>query len=147
MMDLTAPANPVGRPRKKLTESDWEKIELYFKAGASQTKIAKAFGMCIHTFRINCEERYGQSYQDVFESFNQTGELLIEAVQFQKAIQGNIQLLIWLGKIRCGQRDADAVAHLAPFQNVIDKEHEIMRLKNEIADMKLQLGVTSDDKC
>lgn len=136
----------VGRPKKKISETNWEKVELYFKAGASQAKIARSLGMCVHTFRQACEANYGVTYNDICESFRQTGELLIEATQFQKALQGNVQLLIWLGKVRCGQRDADAVAHLAPFQNVIDKEHEIMRLKNAIADMKLQLGITDDDK-
>lgn len=140
--------NPVGRPKKKLSVTDWEKIELYLKSGATQKKIAAAFSMSTVTFRIHCEERYGEKYHDTCESFTQTGQLLIEATQFQKALQGNVQLLIWLGKIRCGQKDSEAVNNLAPFQNLIEKEHEIMRLKNEIEEMKQRWEITPDvDKC
>lgn len=131
---------------KKIDDAEWEKIEIYMKAGASQERIAKAYGMCNHTFKKIAEERYGKMYHQICEGLRQTGEILIEAKQFQKAMEGNVQLLIWLGKVRLGQRDLDAQAHLAPHQNVIDKEHEIMRLKNEIADLKEKFGVVNADK-
>lgn len=138
--------NPVGRPKKKLNETNWEKVELYFRAGASQKKISTAMGMSGPTFRLACEEKYGETYNDICESFRQTGELLIEAMQFQKALQGNVQLLIWLGKVRCGQRDADAQNNLAPYHDSLAKDHMIMELKNRISEMKTQLDERDENK-
>lgn len=135
-----------GRPKKSLSDSDWEKVELYLKSGATQKKIAAAFCMSTVTFRIHCEERYGEKYHDTCESFTQTGEILIEAMQFQKALQGNVQLLIWLGKVRCGQRDVDAVNNLAPYQAALDKDHEIMMLKNELNEIKMEIEYRNGNK-
>jgi hypothetical protein len=117
---------------KILTERDWEKIELYMKAGATQIRIAEAFGMERDTLRKKIQQRYDEDYAVVVNRFRTTGELLIEATQFQKALAGNIQLLIWLGKIRCGQREPDNVATLPPAQNEIDKDHVIMELQHKI---------------
>ena len=122
--------------RKEINEQEWEKIELFMKAGASQTKIAQSYGICENTLRSKFKERYGEDYQIVNASFNRTGEMLIEAKQFQKALEGHPTMLIYLGKVRCGQRETDEVPRLAPNQTEIDKDHLIMQLQNELSNLK-----------
>ncbi len=126
----------MGKVRKEFTSNEWEKIELYMKSGATQKRIAESFGMEPDTLRARLQEKYGDSYHNINESFRRSGELLIEATQFQKALQGNVQLLIWLGKVRCGQKDPDHASILPPNQNNIDKDHLIMRLQHQLDSLK-----------
>lgn len=87
---------------------DWEKFELYVKAGASQKRIAESFGIEPDTLRSRVKEKYGVDYTTYATSLKTTGELLIEAVQFQQALAGNTKMLIWLGKVRLGQKEPDS---------------------------------------
>lgn len=122
----------MGREKKDFTPQEWDKIELYMKAGATQKRIAEAFRVETDTLRTKFKERYGDSYHNVNESFRRTGELLIEATQFQKALGGNISMLIWLGKVRCGQREPELLSAVPPQQVQIDKDHIIMQLQHKI---------------
>lgn len=122
--------------KKEINEKEWEMIELYMKAGASQTRIAQSYGISENTLRTKFKERYGENYHTVNESFNRVGELLIEAKQYAKALEGHPTMLIYLGKVRCGQRENDEIPKEAPHQGEIDKDHEIMKLKNELATLK-----------
>jgi hypothetical protein len=117
---------------KSFTAQEWEKIELYMKAGATQKRIAESFHVDVDTLRAKFKDRYGEDYSAVSESFRRTGELLIEATQFQKAISGNISMLIWLGKVRCGQRESEIISTTSPLQTDIDKDHIIMQLNHKI---------------
>lgn len=117
---------------KTLNFRDWEKVELYLKAGAKPWKIAKSFNLTNTEFKEKLQEKYGKDWETVIEGFNHVGEMLIEATQFQKALAGNITLLIWLGKVRCGQREPDIVSTTPPAQNEIDKDHLIMQLQHQI---------------
>jgi hypothetical protein len=121
---------------KEFTNKEWDRIELYMKAGASQKRIAESFGICTATLKNKVFKRYGENYEAVCRGFNTMGELLIEATQFQKALGGNIQLLIWLGKIRCGQREPEIISTIPPAQENIDKDHIIMQLKHKIRQLE-----------
>jgi hypothetical protein len=111
---------------------DWEKFELYLKAGAPTQKIASSFGVDIDTLRTMVEQRYGISFSLVSIKFRSQGELLLEAMQFQKAMGGNVPLLIWLGKIRLNQREPELLSSIPPAQDDIDKDHMIMQLQHKI---------------
>ncbi len=116
-----------------LSEKDWERVELYMKSGATQKKIAESFGIEPDTLRKKFVERYQEDYQQVQLRFNSMGQLLIEATQMQQALSGNIKMLIWLGKVRCGQRETDIASTIPVMQPDIDKDHLIMQLEHKIA--------------
>lgn len=116
---------------KAFKELDWDKINLYLKAGATQTRIAESLGINRDTLRDRVKEKYGVEYSAYSASMRSTGELLIEATQLQKALAGNITMLLWLGKVKLGQKEPDSISTIAVNQAEIDKDHEIMRLKNE----------------
>lgn len=115
---------------------DWEKFELYLKAGSTQKKIAESFGLEPDTLRSRVKKKYKVDYTTLAASLCSTGELLIEATQFQKALSGNIQMLMWLGKIRCGQREPDLVSAIPVNQNEIDRDHHIMELEHKLAELQ-----------
>jgi hypothetical protein len=117
---------------KELTPKDWEKLELYMKSGATVTRIANSLGIDKATLAHIVKERYGEDFERIYCQFKSTGELLIEASQFQRALAGNIQMLLWLGKVRLGQREPDHVSYIPPAQEAIDRDHLIMELKHKL---------------
>jgi|ERR1700676_118657 len=121
---------------KYYKEIDWAKVELYLKAGSNQRKIAIAMGVEEDTLRKRAKAKYGREWSAIVAEFCCTGELLIEATQLQKALAGNIQMLVWLGKIRCGQREPDLISSISPVQNEIEKDHLIMQLMHENENLK-----------
>lgn len=114
---------------------DWERIELYMKAGATQQKIADAFRIHPQTLSTKVSQRYNEPYEQVVAGFRSLGEILIEATQFQKALAGNVPMLLWLGKIRCGQREPDIASTKPPLEEQYDKDHLIMKLQHKIDQM------------
>jgi hypothetical protein len=129
---------------KEFSEKDWEIIELYMKSGATQQKICESFAVNPDTINTKFKKRYGEGYATTCNKFRRTGELLIEATQFQKALAGDIKMLIWLGKVKCGQRENESLSNVAPAQNEIDKDHVIMQLKHENAKLLERLGIDGD---
>jgi hypothetical protein len=53
-----------------------------------------------------------------------------------KALSGNAQMLIYLGKVRLGQREPEMIQNLAVNQHQIDQSHLIMQLQHEIEQLK-----------
>lgn len=117
---------------KELLPKDWEKIELYLKSGAKPWCIAKAFHLSNTDFKKALEEKYRKGWEDIVDMFDNVGVALLEATQFQKALAGNVTMLIWLGKVRCGQREPELTNTTPPAQNEIDKDHLIMELQHRI---------------
>jgi hypothetical protein len=124
---------------KELTPKDWEKVELYLKAGAKPWNVAKAMHVSNSEFKKALEQRYGNNWEDVVESFDQVGTMLVQATQFQKALSGNTTMLIWLGKVRCGQREPDLVTSTPPAQDQNDKDHLIIQLQHQNTELQTQL--------
>lgn len=115
---------------------DWAKVELYLKAGSPQKKIASSLGISEDTLRRRVLDKYGIEYAAFAATLQDTGHLLLEATQFQKAMSGNIQMLLWLGKVKLGQKEPDNISTLAAFQPAIDQSQRIMELEHENALLK-----------
>lgn len=125
---------------KPLTDKDFEKIELYMKSGATQVKISQAMGLTEDSLRKKVQEHYQCGYTELAQKLRTTGELLIEAKQFQEAMNGNIKMLIWLGKVRCGQRENDVQSTIPAIQDDINKDHLIMELNYKVDTLTKQIG-------
>jgi len=119
-------------------EIEWEKVELYIKAGSTQKKIAQSLGINEDTLRRRVEEHYGIDYATFSASLKNTGILLIEAKQFEQAMKGNVKMLIHLGRIRCEQ-DAGIVYAQPPNEQIVELTHEVMQLKHENTKLKLEV--------
>ena len=115
---------------------DWDLVELYIKSGCNQTKIAKSLFIECDTLRARVKEKYGMDYSVFSAKLVSEGEMLIEAQQFQKAMKGYWPALLWLGKIRLGQREPEEMHQLATNQHQLDQSHRIMQLEHQIAELK-----------
>lgn len=89
---------------------DWNKVGEFLESGCPSTKIADAFGISTDTLYRRCEEELKTSYTAFSQQKKSTGEALVHKAQFDKAIGrtelGDNTLLIWLGKVRCDQKES-----------------------------------------
>ena len=97
-----------GRPRAKLDPAEIEKLA---SIGATQREIAQWFKISKPTV-----ERYLRNprLREVFERGNTAFDLSIRRKQAELAMNGNVTMLIWLGKQRLGQRDRLDTQHSGP---------------------------------
>ena len=121
---------------KNQKEINWPMVELYMKAGSKQTKIAEALKINRDTLRERVKKKYGVDYSALSAAFCSEGEILIEAQQFQKAMKGYWPALLWLGKVRLGQREPELMNQMANNQPQLDQSHRIMELEHKIAELE-----------
>jgi hypothetical protein len=78
-----------------------EAIATKVRSMASWGATMKVIAGCLH---MTPAEVWAQ-YRDAFEAGRATGDALLLQTQFKKAQEGNVSMLIWLGKQRLGQSD------------------------------------------
>jgi len=117
-------------------EINWEMVELYVKSGCKQIDICKKFHIDEDTLRARVKEKYDMEWSAFSASLLSEGDMLIAAQQFQKAMKGFWPALLWLGKIRLGQREPELLNQLAANQTHLDQSHRIMELEHEVAELK-----------
>ena len=118
----------MGRPEKPI---NWELVDRLLEAGANQGQIAAAIGVDSDTLHDRFVKQYGCSYTVYSGQKCQYGEALILGAQMKKALNGNAQMLTWLGKVRLKQQESAILQPLNDHSN--EQAHEIMLLKNELA--------------
>ena len=117
---------------------NWPEVEVAMMAGSTQEKIASSQNIDRDTLRVRFREEYGEEDSAYQARKAQQGESLLEVAQFRKALdnsaKGNTNMLIWLGKVRLGQREPEAIMSNTKSPNDIDieKEHENIHLKHKL---------------
>jgi len=99
--------------------------------GCNATQIAASMGICVDTLYNRCPDEHGVSFSVFAQQKRAVGDELIHKKQFQRAIKdGNIQMLLHLGKYRLGQKDTDLEDLTKKNTLVQALLDEIMRMKN-----------------
>jgi hypothetical protein len=129
----------MARPPKPI---NWEIILKRMQAGNTAKQIAFEHEIHLDTFYDRFKKEFDASFSDYSANSYEGGNGNIAYTQYMKALSGNVQMLIWLGKVRLGQREPDATPLVAPNQDNIDKDHHIMHLEHQIALLKEKLGET-----
>jgi hypothetical protein len=117
-----------GRPEKPI---DWEKVDQMLLAQTPSKSIAEALGVHLETFYDRVKEKYGVNYSEYAGKKQTEGKIGIRLKNYQKAMAGNIQMLLRLSEVYLEEFKEDNTPKTSPFQDDINKEHEIMRLKHE----------------
>lgn len=117
-------------------EINWDMVELYVKSGCKQIQICNAFSIDEDTLRSRVKEKYKMEWSAFSAKLRSEGDMLIEAQQFQKAMKGYWPALLWLGKVRLGQREPEMLNQLATNQTQLDQSHRIMELEHQIAELQ-----------
>lgn len=120
----------MARPEKPI---DWDYVEKALIAGATQAKLAKSVGLHPDNLHDRFLKHYGMSFTDYAGMKSPYGEVVLQIKQFEKAMKGNTQMLIWLGKNRLDQRDGVDKNAPPPNDEVISKLiEEVKTLKDQI---------------
>lgn len=98
------------RPEKPV---DWEKVDELLLAGCLGTEIAAHFDMHSDTLYRKVQERYGMTYTAYSSEKRWKGDSLLRAKQFEKALEKDNTMMIWLGKQRLDQREPEQVVHFS----------------------------------
>lgn len=96
-------------PRRK--SLDWDKIEELLNADCKTTDIAAAFGVSDDTIRRRCKEDLNIDYTSFCQQKKAEGDNILRNVQYKLAKEGNVAMLVWLGKQRLGQSDKTETEH------------------------------------
>ena len=100
-----ASARKAGRPKAKI---NWTLVDRLLVAGASGTSIAARLGIHPNTLYETCKEVHNCDFSDYSQKKRQVGDDMILSKQFDTAMEGNVPMLIFLGKARLGQQETHA---------------------------------------
>lgn len=123
----------MARPEKPV---DWKKVDQLLLAGCHGTEIAPHFDMHVNTFYDKVVEQYKMSFTEYSTLKKVQGDSLLRAVQFEKALQKDNTMMIWLGKNRLGQRENEDKSDVAP------NDKALTELTNELKSLKEKLNAT-----
>ena len=93
-----------GRPT---LEVDWEVFDELCRIQCTKTEIAAVLKMSDDTLSRRIKEEFGVTFTELYKEKRQAGFASIRRKQFEVAMagNGNVGMLIWLGKNWLGQSD------------------------------------------
>lgn len=83
----------------------WDVVDKFLMSGSSGVQIAAVCGISEDTLYRRTMTEKGVPFAIYSTDQRQKGNSMILGKQYQKAMEGNISMLIWLGKQRLGQTD------------------------------------------
>ena len=110
-----------GRPPKPI---DWELVDQLLEAGCDGVEVAAEFDMHPQTFYDRVRKEYGMIFTEYAGTKHSKGKGALRLEQHKKAFnyktKGSTQMLIWLGKVRLGQREPEPIKEKPPNDDKID---------------------------
>jgi hypothetical protein len=94
-----------GRPRKELTDGDFQRLVAMIRIQCTQDEICGVFDMTAETLNTRLEERGEGSFSTLFKKHSDEGKASLRRMQWKAAEAGNPTMLVWLGKNMLGQSD------------------------------------------
>ena len=85
------------RSKKPVTDKEIEQMKVLARAHCSNEEIAAFLNISVATLKTR--------FQPLLKTSRQAGLAGIRAKQFELAINGNVTMLIWLGKVLLWQRE------------------------------------------
>ena len=92
----------MSRPEKII---DWELVDKLLIAGCHGTEIAANFGMHPETFYKRVVDKFEIGFSEYLQLKRSQGDSLLRNAQFEKALEKDNTMMIWLGKQRLGQKE------------------------------------------
>lgn len=92
----------MGRPK---IEIDPEQFEKLCSLCATLVDIAGWFNCSEDTIERFCKREYEETFAEVFKKKSAKGRVSLRRKQMEVALNGNVTMLIWLGKQFLGQAD------------------------------------------
>jgi hypothetical protein len=96
----------MGRPKVKI---DWDEVGEMLKCGCDATAIATTLGVSTDTLYTRSKVDNKLDFSAFSQQKRAQGNDLLRRKQFELALNGNVSMLIWLGKNRLAQSDKQEV--------------------------------------
>lgn len=137
---------PNGRPKIPVVPVPWngelppKQIDLnqvlyWVELQATAEEVAGSFRVTVETLDRKLIEAFGIGFVELKKRASGACKIALRNHQFAQA-EKNATMAIWLGKVWLGQKEPETIHNFAPNQDNLDKDHLIMYLKNELAELK-----------
>lgn len=117
----------MARPEKPI---DWELVDQLIMAGCNGPQIAPHFNISVNYFYDRFKEQFSEGFQQYSSYKKEHGKAHIILRQYNKALKGDNQMLLHVGKHLVGQKDHEEKS-LVPNDTTIDINHELITSKYE----------------
>lgn len=120
----------MGRPRKEFNQEQFEKL---CAMQATEVEIAGWFDFSVDTLNYRCKEIYGETFSEAYKRLSADGKVSLRRAMFQKAMDGNVTMMIWLSKQYLGMKEkTESVVTTDPEKKLViqfskggqDEKHE-----------------------
>lgn len=129
----------MARPLKPI---DWNLVEKKMEAGCNGVEISGSLHIDTDTFYSRFKEEFGESFSALSANYHSGGKSNLKVRQYAKAMEGNINMLIWLGKNWLGQKDGQD--NNQAVESLEKKQEEIMQfLKSSQASSERSIPSTN----
>jgi hypothetical protein len=118
-----------GEAHRPLIPIDWKQVDEWIKRGSLGTHIAACLGICSDTLYDRCQQEHGIGFSEYLAQKRSVGDTGLLGKQYDEAMNGNTTLLIWLGKVRLGQKETEP-----DDQNKKGTVQELCSSMKEVAD-------------
>lgn len=98
--------NRMGRPPIRV---DWEKFEFACRLLATMAEICGLLKISEAALQRKIKEKYGDTFEGTLKRLSGEAKVSLRRKQMQVAMEGNVSMLIWLGKNILDQKDAPMV--------------------------------------
>lgn len=106
-----------GRPEKLI---DWELVDQLLMADCMGVEIAPHFDMSVYTFYDRIRSEFGMNLTEYSFIRKSQGDACLRKKQYDKALEGDTSMLIWLGKNRLKQKDKENAQELQEIKAKLD---------------------------
>lgn len=129
-----------------LKDFDWDQFEKLCAIQCTILEICAWFDCDDKTLTKAVMRRYGLAFSEAFARFRKKGKVSLRRKQFQKALEGDATMLIWLGKQYLDQTDKrDVTARMAnPYLNMSDEE--LLKQNKQLARLDTRVAAVLESK-
>ena len=118
-----------GRPEKPI---EWDLVDTLIEQQNSGAEISSHFNMHPETFYDRVKSKWGINFTEYAGIKYSSGKSKLRSKQWEKAIEGNVQLLLKLGEVYLGQDKSTSDSNkTAPYDGEIELQVENMRVNHK----------------
>lgn len=96
------PKKKAGRPRVNI---NWDELNKLCALQCTLIEIAYFFNCSVDTIERRIKSVKKETFADYYKKHSSEGKISLRRAQYSKALEGNVPMLIWLGKQTLGQKD------------------------------------------
>lgn len=100
----------MSNPKIVFTDDQWKQIENMAAIFCTGEEIANILGVDYDTLGSRIKERYLTTTSDFLKKHQSNGKMSLRRQQYKKAMEGNVTMMIWLGKQFLGQTDKNELS-------------------------------------